>query len=73
MMANAEPNPTATMQAPAFAGATPVQEAPFTSGVMPTTTIMPATMMGRAAGPFAAMPTAALLAAGGAAAVLANM
>lgn len=73
MMASAEPNPTATVQAPAFAGATPVQEAPFTSGVMATTTLMPATMVGGAAGPFAAVPTAALLAAGGAAAVLANL
>lgn len=75
------PNPSATTQAPAFSGAMPVQEAPFTSGLNPSTTIMAAAMgtsgsmasMNGAAGQFAAaMPTAALLV-GGAAALLANL
>lgn len=80
MAANAEPNPAAATQAPAFAGATPVQDAPFTEGVTPTTTIVPATMTASmnmdngaaAGGPFAAVPTAALVA-GGVAFALANL
>lgn len=75
MNAMAEPNPSAKTQDPAFAGATPVREAPFTAGVTPTTTLMPAMATGMenaAAGVFAAMPTAAIMA-GGAAALLANM
>lgn len=81
MMADAMPDPTATTQAPAFANATPVQDAPFTSGLNPSTTILAAAASsGRAGGAnsvngaghwAAAMPTAALFA-GGAAAVLAN-
>ncbi|KAK7742769.1 hypothetical protein SLS63_000335 [Diaporthe eres] len=72
MMADATPNPSATTQTPAFSGATAVQEAPFTSGIMPTTTITAAGMTG-AAGAFAAMPTAAILGAVGGAALLAGM
>lgn len=76
MNAMAEPNPTAKTQDPAFAGATPVREAPFTAGVTPTTTLMPAAMAtgteNGAGGVFAAVPTAAIMA-GGAAALLANM
>jgi transforming growth factor-beta-induced protein len=72
MMANAVPNPTATTQTPAFSGATPVQEAPFTSGIMPTTTITAAGMTG-GAGVFAAVPTAAVLGALGGAALMAGL
>lgn len=72
MMADAMPNPTATTQTPAFSGATPVQEAPFTSGIMPTTTITAGGMTG-GAGVFAAMPTAAILGAVGGAALLAGL
>lgn len=80
MAANAEPNPAAATQAPAFAGATPAKDAPFTQGVTATTTIIPATTAapmskenGAAGiGPFAAVPTAALLA-GGVAVALANL
>lgn len=81
MAADMMPNPSATTQAPAFSGATPVQEAPFTSGLNPSTTIMAAAMatmdgsmasMNAAGRVAAAMPTAALLV-GGAAALLANL
>lgn len=71
MMADATPNPSATTQTPAFSGATAVQEAPFTSGIMPTTTITAAGMTG--GGAFAALPTAAILGAVGGAALLAGM
>ncbi|KAK6193631.1 2-isopropylmalate synthase (Alpha-isopropylmalate synthase) (Alpha-IPM synthetase) [Pestalotiopsis sp. IQ-011] len=55
-----------------FAGASPVREAPFTSAVTPTTTLVPVTIA-MAAG-HAAMPTAALMGAvGAAAAVFANL
>lgn len=72
------PDGEAASQAPAFTGAMPVQEAPFTSGIVATQTFTPATMtnamtMDGAAHPFAAVPTAALVAAGGAAALWANM
>lgn len=72
MMADATPNPSATTQTPAFSGATAVQEAPFTSGIMPTTTITAAGMTG-GVGAFAAMPTAAILGAVGGAALLAGL
>lgn len=72
------PNPSSTTQAPAFSGATPVQEAPFTSGLKPSTTLMAGAMgtsmssMNAASGRFAgAMPVAALLAGG--AAVMVNL
>ncbi|KAH6651800.1 FAS1 domain-containing protein [Truncatella angustata] len=56
-----------------FAGASPVVNAPFTSGIQPTTTIVPVTIAQVAAG-HAAMPTVALVGAvGAAAAVFANM
>ncbi|KAJ4386682.1 hypothetical protein N0V93_009580 [Gnomoniopsis smithogilvyi] len=76
--ADAVPDGAVASQAPAFTGATAVAEAPFTSGVMPTTTYTAATMantmaVAGAAGPFAAVPTAALVAAGGAVAMWANM
>ncbi|KAG8167290.1 hypothetical protein KVR01_002979 [Diaporthe batatas] len=72
MMADAMPNPTATTQTPAFSGATPVQDAPFTEGISPTTTITAGGMTG-GAGVFAAMPTAAFLGAVGGAALLAGL
>jgi hypothetical protein len=57
-----------------FAGASAVKEAPFTSAVSPTTTIVPVTVA-QAAGQHAAMPTAAALmgAFGAAAAAIVNM
>lgn len=76
------PNPTASMQTPAFAGATAAAEAPFTAGLMPSTTIIAAAMatsMGSMESKNAAggrlvgtIPTAALIA-GGAAALFANL
>jgi hypothetical protein len=73
-------NPLATTAAPDtakatqvadFAGASPVVNAPFTSSVSPTTTVIPVTIA--RAGGTAAMPTAALVGAlGAAAAVIAN-
>ncbi|KAK6068925.1 Fasciclin-like arabinogalactan protein-like protein 1 [Seiridium cupressi] len=55
-----------------FAGASPVSNAPFTSGVSATTTVVPVTVA--QAGGHAAMPTAALVGAlGAAAAVIANI
>lgn len=69
--ADAVPVAAAASQAPAFTSATPVTTAPFTSGVSATATFTPAATTG-AAGPFAAVPTAALVA-GGVAAVWANM
>ncbi|SPQ19690.1 f0cad1f1-462b-484e-8b2a-816282c1945b [Thermothielavioides terrestris] len=70
--ASATPNPSASTQAPAFAGVTAVADAPLTSGIMPTTTFVPATVPLNG-GAFAAVPTAALLLAGGAAALAANL
>lgn len=55
-----------------FAGASSVVNAPFTSAVSATTTIVPVTVA--QAGGYAAMPTAALVGAvGAAAAVFANI
>ncbi|KAI3398581.1 hypothetical protein diail_8928 [Diaporthe ilicicola] len=73
MMADATPNPSATTQTPAFSGATAVQEAPFTSGITPTTTITAGGMTGNGAGVFAAVPTAAILGAVGGAAIMAGL
>jgi hypothetical protein len=49
-----------------------VAEAPLTSGIAPTTTFVPATVPVNG-GAFAAVPTAALILAGGAAALAANL
>lgn len=71
------PDAAAMTQAPAFSGATPVQEAPFTDGLMPSTTLLAQAMgtsgpMNAAAGRYAgAMPVAALFVGG--AAVMANL
>lgn len=73
MMADATPNPSATTQTPAFSGATAVQEAPFTSGITPTTTLTAGGMTGNGAGVFAAVPTAAILGAIGGAALMAGL
>ncbi|KAK0733689.1 FAS1 domain-containing protein [Lasiosphaeria miniovina] len=40
----ATPDASATSQAPAFSGVTPVLDAPFTSGVVPTATFVPASV-----------------------------
>jgi hypothetical protein len=70
----ATPNPSATTQSPAFSGAAAVAEAPFTSGISATTTFVPATVaLAGAGGAFAAIPTAALVVAGGAMALAANL
>ncbi|KAK1758449.1 hypothetical protein QBC47DRAFT_358299 [Echria macrotheca] len=42
--ASAQPNPTASVQAPAFSGVTAVADAPFTSGIAPTATFVPASV-----------------------------
>ncbi|KAL1859731.1 hypothetical protein Daus18300_009451 [Diaporthe australafricana] len=73
MMADATPNPSATTQTPAFSGVTAVQEAPFTSGITPTTTVTAGGMTGNGAGVFAAVPTAAILGAVGGAALMAGL
>ncbi|KAI1865249.1 hypothetical protein JX265_008296 [Neoarthrinium moseri] len=65
------PDASREKQAVDFAGASSVSQAPFTSGVSPTATLVPVTIA--RAGGFAAMPTAALMGAVGAAAVMANM
>lgn len=75
----ATPNPSQVTQSPAFAGASSVAQAPFTSGINPTTTLVPATMTGSVVGSAnaaaaGAAPTAALLGLlGGAAAAWANL
>ncbi|CAN8100621.1 unnamed protein product [Discula destructiva] len=71
LAADAVPDDTLASQTPAFTSATPATAAPFTSGVSATVTFTPAATTG-AAGPFAAVPTAALMA-GGVAALWANM
>ncbi|KAK2601023.1 hypothetical protein N8I77_010504 [Diaporthe amygdali] len=73
MMPGATPNPSATTQTPAFSGVTAVQEAPFTSGITPTTTLTAGGMTGNGAGVFAAVPTAAILGAVGGAALMAGL
>ncbi|KAK4232348.1 methyltransferase TYW3-domain-containing protein [Podospora fimiseda] len=40
----ATPDPSATVQAPAFSGVSSVATAPFTLGIVPTTTLIPATV-----------------------------
>lgn len=68
------PDPSATTQAPAFSGATPVQDAPFTAGITPTATLTPATMSVNAGHLSASIPTTALFGiVGGAAVLLANL
>ncbi|KAI0130109.1 beta-Ig-H3/fasciclin [Xylariales sp. AK1849] len=53
-----------------FAGASSQSSAPFTSGILPTTTIIPVTLQ---AGAYGALPTGALMGVVGAAAVMANL
>ncbi|KAK4194551.1 hypothetical protein QBC40DRAFT_238368 [Triangularia verruculosa] len=62
----ATPDPAAATQAPAFAGVSAAADAPFTSGVFPTTTFVPATVPLNAGVGFAAVPTGVMLAAGAA-------
>ena len=68
----ATPDPGAATQAPAFPGVSSVADAPFTSGIMPTTTLVPASIPLNG-GAFAAVPTAVLVLAGGAAVLAANL
>jgi transforming growth factor-beta-induced protein len=63
------PDASRATQVAAFAGASSTSNAPFTSGITPTTTLLPATMSAQGYG---AMPTVALMGAIGAAAILAN-
>ncbi|KAM0816579.1 putative FAS1 domain-containing protein [Seiridium cardinale] len=66
------PDTARATQVADFAGASPVSNAPFTSGISATTTVVPVTVA--KAGGHAAMPTAALVGAfGAAAAVIANI
>ncbi|KAK3363630.1 FAS1 domain-containing protein [Lasiosphaeria hispida] len=67
----ATPNAAATTQAPAFSGVSSVVDSPFTAGIVPTTTFVPATVPLNK-GAAAAVPTAALLLAGGAAMLAAH-
>jgi hypothetical protein len=69
---SATPDPAAPTQVPAFAGVSAVADAPLTSGIVPTTTFVPATIPLNG-GAFAAVPTAALILAGGAAVLAANL
>ncbi|KAK4043810.1 hypothetical protein C8A01DRAFT_12733 [Parachaetomium inaequale] len=69
---SATPDPAAPTQAPAFAGVSAVAEAPLTSGIVPTTTFVPATIPLNG-GALAAVPTAALLLAGGAVVLAASL
>ncbi|KAK0723863.1 FAS1 domain-containing protein [Apiosordaria backusii] len=62
----ATPDPAAATQAPAFAGVQAVVEAPFTSGIVPTATFVPATVPLNGGGVLAAVPTGVMLAAGAA-------
>ncbi|KAK0729698.1 FAS1 domain-containing protein [Lasiosphaeris hirsuta] len=64
-------NAAATTQAPAFSGVTSVVDSPFTAGIVPTTTFIPATVPLNK-GVAAAIPTAAILLAGGAAMLAAH-
>ena len=68
----ATPVAAAATQAPAFAGVAAVADPPLTAGIVPTTTLIPATIPLNG-GIFAAVPTAALLLAGGAAILGANL
>jgi hypothetical protein len=63
------PDLSKATQSPAFAGASQVSSIPFTSGINPTTTLIPASVSAEG---HAALPTAALFGAFGAAAVIAN-
>ncbi len=65
----ATPVPAAPTQAPAFDGVAAVADPPLTSGIVPTTTLIPATIPLNA-GVAAAIPTAALLLAGAAGAAM---
>lgn len=70
--AQAQPNPSQPTQAPAFDGAQGSNNAPFTEGINPTTTVVPARNTINA-GAYGAMPTAAVMGLFGGAAILANM
>jgi hypothetical protein len=68
------PDPAAATQAPAFAGVSSVTDSPFTSGITPTATFFPASVpLNGGAGALAAVPTAALVLAGGAVVLAANL
>ncbi|KAH6855218.1 FAS1 domain-containing protein [Chaetomium sp. MPI-CAGE-AT-0009] len=69
---SATPDPAAPTQVPAFSDVTAVADPPFVSGIAPTTTFVPATIPLNG-GVFAAVPTAALILAGGAAVLAANI
>lgn len=71
--ATATPIPSAATQAPAFDGVSAVADPPLTSGIVPTTTFVPANIPLTAAAGLAALPTAALLLAGGAAVLAAQL
>ncbi|ORY55654.1 FAS1 domain-containing protein [Pseudomassariella vexata] len=68
----AKPVAAQATQSPVFAGASSQNQAPFTSGLTPTTTLVPATL-DVGGGGYAALPTAALMGVAGAAAVIANL
>lgn len=70
--AQAQPNPSQPTQAPAFDGAQGSNNAPFTEGINPTTTVVPARNTINA-GANGAMPTAAVMGLLGGAAIFANM
>ncbi|KAK4155165.1 hypothetical protein C8A00DRAFT_13789 [Chaetomidium leptoderma] len=67
----ATPDPDSPTQAPAFAGVAAVADPPLTSGIVPTTTFVPATIPLNG-GAFVAVPTAVLVLAGGAAVLAAS-
>ncbi|GAB1312177.1 hypothetical protein MFIFM68171_02387 [Madurella fahalii] len=66
------PDPAAATQAPAFTGVSSVVDSPFTAGIMPTATFVPAAVPLNG-GASAAVPTAALVLAGGVAVLAANL
>ncbi|KAH8886833.1 Fasciclin-domain-containing protein [Thozetella sp. PMI_491] len=68
----ATPNPSILTQIPAFAGVASVPTPPFAEAISPTATFIPATVALNDA-PLAALPTAALLVAGGAALLAVNL
>ena len=65
------PDASKATQTPAFSGAKADTTVPFTAGITPTTTLIPAGASG--AGAAGAMPTAAVLGLLGGAAILANL
>ncbi|KAH6686897.1 beta-Ig-H3/fasciclin [Plectosphaerella plurivora] len=70
--AQAQPNPAQATQSPVFNGAQGSSNAPFTEGINPTTTIVPARNTINA-GAYGAVPTAAVMGLMGGAAILANI